>query len=130
VVVVFTASVVGFVADVTAADVDALDEAVLDEEVEDAVDTGDPDVLPFAAQLVEDLHGGNAAGLTAEQFDDREPRAALAEACCLQAGDGVLGPAWRLCLDGLDIGGLLHGMAIGVVHSASSACRPDSCRRG
>jgi hypothetical protein len=92
VVVVLAALVAGFVADVTAAYVDALREAVLDEEVEDAVHACDPDTLPFCAQPVEDLHRCEAAGLAAEQLDDREASSASSEAFRVQAGDGVFGP--------------------------------------
>jgi hypothetical protein len=93
VVVVLAALVAGLVADVTAAYVDALNHAVLDEEVEDAVHACDPDVLAFPAQLVEDLHRRETAGLTAEQLDDCESRSALAMTFRVEAGDGVLGPA-------------------------------------
>ena len=56
------------------AEVDTLEQSFLGQQVEHAVDARDPHPPPFPTQLVEDLLGGQAAVLAAEQLDDRTAR--------------------------------------------------------
>jgi hypothetical protein len=78
--VVFAAFVNRFEASRAGTDVDALDEAVLAQLLEHAVDARDPDAAALGSQLIEDLLGGQAAVLAAEELDDRTPGGAVSVA--------------------------------------------------
>src|SRR5947209_10379276 len=76
-VVVLPVRLDGLVAGGRRADVHALDEAVASELLEAAVDARDADGAAFGAQAVEDLLGGDAAVLPAEQVDHGPPGGAV-----------------------------------------------------
>jgi hypothetical protein len=71
----------------TGPDVDPLNEAVLAQLLEHAVDAGDSDRPALRAQLIEDLLGGQAAILSAEQLDHGAPGTAFSMPLRMKRGD-------------------------------------------
>jgi len=92
VVVVFAVGVDGFEAGAVGAELDALEVAVAAELFECAVDARDADVAPLRSELVEDLLGGEAAGLFAEQLDDGAAGAAITVSPGSERGERLLRP--------------------------------------
>src|SRR5579864_997973 len=82
----------GLVARGRRADVDALDEAVAGQLLERSVDARDPDLPALCAQPVEDLLGGDAAALAAEQLDHGAAGGAVPPAHAVQRLHGRLDP--------------------------------------
>ena len=73
VMVMVTAGLSRLVARRSVAELDLLDEAVGAELVERPIDAREPNSAAGGAKEVEDLLGGDAAGLSSEQIDDRAP---------------------------------------------------------
>src|SRR5581483_449352 len=87
VVVVFAVGMDGFEAGAVGADLDALEIAVAAELFECAVDAGDADAAALCSEAIEDLLGGEAAGLFAEHRDDGAAGAAVAVAPGSERGE-------------------------------------------
>src|SRR5581483_3233652 len=92
VVMVFAVGMDGFEAGAAGADLDALQVAVAAQLFECAVDAGDTDVAALRPKLVEDLLGGEAAGLFAEQLDDGAAGAAVTVSPGSERGERLLRP--------------------------------------
>ncbi|HVP75555.1 MAG TPA: hypothetical protein VMS63_05995 [Gaiellaceae bacterium] len=92
VVMVFAVGMDGFEAGAVGAELDALEVAVAAELFECAVDAGDADSAALRSELVEDLLGGQAAGLFAEQLDDGAAGAAVAVSAASERGERLLRP--------------------------------------
>ena len=92
-VVVLAAPVDGLEAGPGRADLEALDEPFRRQELERPVDARDPDGAAVLPEGVEDLLGGEAAVLAAEELDHGPPRYAAPKARAAESGDGLLCPA-------------------------------------